>query len=80
MTRLDHLVEAPSECGPEDDNFADFVEVTTFIGGHDVVEEFLACGLWPLSEKFGFPVERRESLLSKSMVPVLQAPLLVNQE
>jgi hypothetical protein len=58
MTQLDHLIEAPSECGLEDANFLAFVE------------EFLACGLWPLSEKIGFPVERKESPLSKVMVPM----------
>jgi hypothetical protein len=41
----------------EDDNFVAFVEVTSFIEGHNVVEEFLACGLWPLGKQFGFRVE-----------------------
>jgi hypothetical protein len=81
VTRLDHMVEAPSECGPEDTNFAAFVEVTSIIRGRDAMEEFLACGLWPLSEKFGFPVERRESPLSKVMAPVLQGnPIIGEQE
>jgi hypothetical protein len=67
MTQLNHLTEAPS-CGPEDTDFAAFVEATSIIGGRDVVEEFLASGLWPLSEKFGFKVERKESPLSKVVV------------
>jgi hypothetical protein len=70
MTQLDHLIEAPSECGLEDANFLAFVDVTSIIGGRNAVEEFLACGLWPLSEKIGFPVERKESPLSKVMVPM----------
>jgi hypothetical protein len=41
-------------CGLEDANFGAFVEATSIIGGHDAVEEFLTCGLWPLSENFGF--------------------------
>jgi hypothetical protein len=45
-----------------------FVEVTSIIGGHDAVEEFLSCGLWPLSEKFHFKVEAKESPLSKVFV------------
>jgi hypothetical protein len=28
----------------------DFVKVTSLIRGHDVVEKFLACNLWPLGE------------------------------
>jgi hypothetical protein len=65
MTHLDYLTEAPFSCGPEDTNFEAFVEVTSIIGGRDVVEEFLASGLWPLSEKFGFEVEVKETPLSK---------------
>jgi hypothetical protein len=45
-----------------------FVEVTSIIGGHDAVEDFLSCGLWPLSEKFHFKVEAKESPLSKVFV------------
>jgi hypothetical protein len=36
------------------------------------VEEFLACGLWPFSENFGFHVERKGSPLSKVMAPMPQ--------
>jgi hypothetical protein len=31
--------------GPINNDFAAFVEATSIIRGHDVVEEFLACGL-----------------------------------
>jgi hypothetical protein len=68
MTRLSYLMETP--CGPEDANFVAFIEVTSIIGGHDATEEFLACGLWPLSEMFGFKVETRESPLLKIVVPM----------
>jgi hypothetical protein len=45
------------------------------------VEEFLACGLWPLSENFGFHVERKESPLSKVMVSMPQVnPVIGVQE
>jgi hypothetical protein len=50
MTKLNYLTEVPSSCGLEDANFAAFVEASSLISGHDVVEEFLACGLWPLCE------------------------------
>jgi hypothetical protein len=81
MTRLNHLMEAPSDCGSEDTNFLAFVEATSIISGHDAVEEFLACGLWPLSAKFGFKVEMKESPLSKVVVPMLQVtPIIGAQE
>jgi hypothetical protein len=54
MTELDYLTEAPSSCGLEDANVAAFTEATSIIRGRDAVEDFLACGLWPLSEKFSF--------------------------
>jgi hypothetical protein len=77
MTLLKHLMEAPFECGPEDVNFVAFVNATSIIRGHDVMEEFLACGLWPLSENFGFQVERKESTLSKVMVPMPHVNLVI---
>jgi hypothetical protein len=50
MMELNYLTEIPSSCGPEDVDFTTFVEATSLIGDHDAVEEFLACGLWPLGE------------------------------
>jgi hypothetical protein len=70
MTKMNYLMEVPSSCGPEDANVVAFVEATSLIGGCDVVEEFLASGLWPLGQQFGFQVERKESLLSKVLVPM----------
>jgi hypothetical protein len=68
MTRLNYLAEAPSSCGLEDADFAAFIEATSIIRGRDDVEEFLASGLWPLSKKFGFKVETKESPMSKVVV------------
>jgi hypothetical protein len=77
MTRLNYLMEAPSDCRLEDTNFVAFIEATSIIEGHDIVKEFLACGLWPLNEKFGFEVEAKESPLSKVVVLMPQVtPLL----
>jgi hypothetical protein len=50
MTPLEYLTDAPFECGPGDANVAAFIEATSIIRGHDVVE-FLAYGIWPLNEK-----------------------------
>jgi hypothetical protein len=63
MTPLNYAMEVTFECGPTDANVAAFTEAALIIGGNDAVEEFLACGLWPLSEKFGFKVEMKETLL-----------------
>jgi hypothetical protein len=54
MTPLNYVTEVTFECGPADTDVAAFIEAASIIGGHDTVEEFLACGMWPLSEKFGF--------------------------
>jgi hypothetical protein len=62
MISLDYSMEVTFECGPRDANVAAFTKVSSIIGGgHDLVEEFLACVLWPLSEKFGFKVETKET-------------------
>jgi hypothetical protein len=52
----------------KDSNITAFIEATSLVGGCDVVEEFLASGLWPLGQQFGFQVERKESPLSKVLV------------
>jgi hypothetical protein len=79
MTRLNYLTETPS-CGLDDANFAAFIEVTSIIGGCDAMEEFLASGLLPLSEKFGFNVETKESPLSKVVVPMPQVDAVIGSE
>jgi hypothetical protein len=81
MTLLNYLTDAPFECDPEDVNVAAFAEATSIIGACDTMEEFLACGMWPLSEKFGFEVETREMPLTKVMVPMLKVtPTIGAQE
>jgi hypothetical protein len=52
MTKLDYVMEVLSSCGLEDANFIAFIEATSLIDGHDVVEEFLACG--PLANSMAF--------------------------
>jgi hypothetical protein len=68
-TPLNYQTEV-SSCGPEDIDFVAFVEATSLIGDRDAVEEFLACGLWPLGEQIGFKVDMKESPLSKVVVPM----------
>jgi hypothetical protein len=68
MTLLDYLSDVPFECGLGDVNVAAFTEVTSIIGGRNVVEEFPACGIWSLSERCDLEVETKETPLSKVVV------------
>jgi hypothetical protein len=80
MTPLDYLADAPIECGPGDANVAAFIEAS-IIGGHGVMEDFLACGIWPLSKSCEFEVETKEMPLSKVMVPMSKVtPTIGRQE
>jgi hypothetical protein len=69
-TKMYYLMEVPFSCGPKDANVASFIVAASLIGGRNVVKEFLASGLWPLGQQFGFQVERKESPLSKVLVPM----------
>jgi hypothetical protein len=46
MTPLNYASEVTFECGPIDANVVAFTEAALTIGGHNAIEEFLACGLW----------------------------------
>jgi hypothetical protein len=81
MTQLNYLMDSPFLCDPEDMNVIAFAEVASIIGGHDAVEEFLACDMWPFSEQFGFKVDTKETPLSKVIVPMLKVtPTIDAQE
>jgi hypothetical protein len=60
------LTEATSEqdAGSDEENLSE----DTSDSRNDVVEEFLASGLWPFGQQFGFQVERKEFPLSKVVV------------
>jgi hypothetical protein len=79
MTPLVYEIDVSSSCGPEDADFTAFIEVTSLIGGHDTVEEFLATGFWPLGQQVGFEVEMKESPLSKVIVPMPQITTAIRQ-
>jgi hypothetical protein len=53
MCALDFKTEPSFECGNDDASYAAFVSATRSIGGWDAVEEYMACGLFPLSTSFG---------------------------
>jgi hypothetical protein len=81
MTPLNYLTDAPFECGPEDTDVVAFVEAASIIEGCDTVEEFLAYGIWPLSENCDFEVETKQTPLSKFMVPMPKVtPIIGTQE
>jgi hypothetical protein len=81
MIPLNYSMEVTFECGLEDANVVAFIEAAWIIGGHNAIEEFLDCGLWPLSEKFCFTVETKETPLLKVVVPMPQvAPIIGAQE
>jgi hypothetical protein len=77
MAPLDYLNDALFECSPKDTDVAAFVDSMTIIGSHDAVEEFLAYGIWPLSNSCGFEVETKETPLSRVIVPMPKVTLAI---
>jgi hypothetical protein len=49
MSVLDFRTEPPFNCADNDSGDITFVWVTKFIGGRDAIEEFLACGVYPMA-------------------------------
>jgi hypothetical protein len=68
--KRNYLNDAPFECSPEVVDVAAFIEAMSIISGHDAVEEFLACSMWPLSDSCGFEVAIKETPLSRVVVPM----------
>jgi hypothetical protein len=54
MSMLDYTMEPEADCPDNDVNDVAFVRVMNMIGGRDAVEEFLACGMYPLLVGFSF--------------------------
>jgi hypothetical protein len=75
MCVLDFVTEPSFECINNDDGGATFFCATRSIGGWDAVEEYMACGLFPLSDSFGLgEVEDGEMPVSKTTLPLLEFP------
>jgi hypothetical protein len=66
---VDYLLDVLFEFSLEDGDVAAFVKPTSIIGGRDAVEEFLACGISPVSYSCGFEVETKETPLLSVVVP-----------
>jgi hypothetical protein len=54
MSGLDYAVEPEVECPDDDPNDAAFVRAIATIGGHDAIEEYVVCKVYPLAAAFGF--------------------------
>jgi hypothetical protein len=80
MTQLDYLTDAPYSCSADDVNVMAFSEAATIIRGHATVEDFLPCGICPLSEGWEVQVEM-ESPLSRVTVSMPKViPIIGKQE
>jgi hypothetical protein len=76
MTGLNFAMKASFKC--LDDNAGDvaFVRATCTIGSRDAVEEYMACGLFPLSASFGLvKIVEGEMPVSKLVVPMPLFPI-----
>jgi hypothetical protein len=66
MTTLDFVTEPLFKCAEDDASDVAFVKATHSIGEWDTIEEYRACGLFPLSASFSFgEVEDKETPVSK---------------
>jgi hypothetical protein len=74
MSALDYEVEPSVDCPNTNVNDADFVRAT--IGGRDAIEEFLACGMYPLSVAISFEnMSDGTTTMSKVVVPLPIFPM-----
>jgi hypothetical protein len=54
MSKLDYAVEPDIECSDNDLNDAAFIRATSTVGGHNAIEEYVACKMYPLDVGFDF--------------------------
>jgi hypothetical protein len=54
MCGLDFQTEPPFDCTDDDSGDVAFIKAESFIGGRDAVEQYLACGMHPLSANASF--------------------------
>jgi hypothetical protein len=73
MCSLEFRTDPPFDYANDDLGDIAFVQATKFIGGRDVVEEFIACGMYPLATGAGFDrVATCTTLVTKLKVPLLK--------
>jgi hypothetical protein len=54
MAPLDFMTEPVFKCLDDDSGDIAIVHTTILIGGRNAIEEYLACGMFPLSASFDF--------------------------
>jgi hypothetical protein len=76
MTRLDFVMEPSFQCPDDEAGEVAFIKATRAIGGRDAVEEYMACGLFPLSASFSLgEIAEGETLVLKLAVPLPKFPV-----
>jgi hypothetical protein len=71
MTGLEFKTEPPFNCDHSDSGSVAFIRATKFLGGRNVVEEFIACGMYPLVTNVRFDwVTTFVTPVSKFKVPM----------
>jgi hypothetical protein len=73
MGELDYDVESEVECPDTDPSNAAFVRAAATIRGRDVVEEYVACKIYPLAASFGF----ESAPLGTTPMSKVETPLLL---
>jgi hypothetical protein len=76
MTRLDFVTEPSFHCPDDEAGDVTFVKATRTIGARDTVEEYMACGLFPLSASFNLgKIAKGETPMSKLSIPLSEFPI-----
>jgi hypothetical protein len=76
MAALDFAMEPSFECADDEAGDVVFVCATCSIGGWDADEEYMACGLFPLSAGFGLEdIGDGERPVSKTNFPLSEFPI-----
>jgi hypothetical protein len=71
MIELSFITDPPFECPDKEVSDAAFVKASRTIDDRDAMEEYVACGLLPLSTSFGLgEVVDREVNVSKLLIPM----------
>jgi hypothetical protein len=72
--------KAPHNCAANGVHAMAFEEATKIAEGHDVVEEFLAYSILPLSDDWDLEVESMEAPLSKVTIPMSKVASMISEQ
>jgi hypothetical protein len=76
MTTLDFVMEPSFKCPNDEAGDMAVIKATRTIGGRDDVEEYMACGLFPLSVGFNLvEIADGKTPLSKLVIPLPEFPI-----